>query len=147
MFATSLVVLSLLSPATPANTDYLKMLAKADFIAEKPAADLSGYYTCEGQEGPDKRYKGIAIITKIGDAYMIQWVIGAGTSYSGVGIRNDNVLSAGWALPQGDKGLVRGITVYRVEPGQRLVGRWVALPGEGTIRTETLTFLKKLEAD
>jgi len=149
MFFTSLFVFSLMALATPGTADHTKLtVAKADFFADKVIVDLSGYYVCEGQEGPDKGYKGIAVISKKGDVYLIQWVIGTGTSFHGVGIRNETTLSAAWAMPMGDKGtLVRGVNMYRIEAGPRLIGRWATVPTDGTIRSETLTFLKKLDDD
>ncbi len=47
----------------------------------------------------------------------------------------------------GDKGLVRGVNLYRIEPGPRLVGRWATLPGPGYMQNESLTFLKDLEEE
>jgi hypothetical protein len=148
MFCTSVLLYSITVLATASPADNTKLTARADFFAEKSSIDLTGYYTCEGQEGPDKHYKGIAVIAKKGDVYLIQWVIGAGTSFHGVGIRNDNTLSAAWAMPVGEKGaLVRGVNMYRIESGPRLIGRWATAPTDGTIRSETLTFLKKLDDD
>jgi hypothetical protein len=142
----ALVLTALISPNSADNTKVIT--ARADFIADRTIVDLTGYYICEGQEGPDKNYKGVAVITKKGDVYLIQWVIGSGTSFHGVGIRNDSTLSAAWAMPVGDKGtLMRGVNMYRIEPGPRLVGRWATAPTDGTVRSETLTFLKKLDDD
>ena len=42
---------------------------------------------------------------------------------------------------------MRGINLYRIESGPRLTGRWTAFPGDGSIRSETLTFLKRLSED
>ena len=39
-------------------------------------ADLSGYYTCKGQEAGGKNYNGVCVLTKKNDVYVIQWVIG-----------------------------------------------------------------------
>jgi len=148
MFPSSLLVLSLLALATPGVSDNTKNIAKADFFGEKIVGDLSGYYVCDGQEGPDKSYKGIAVINKKGDIYLIQWVVGAGLNFTGVGIRSDNTLAAGWAMPVGDKGsLMRGVNIYRIEAGPKLIGRWAAVPSDGTMRSETLTFLKKIDDD
>jgi hypothetical protein len=123
------------------------MIARADFITEPVIGDLSGYYVCEGQEGPGKTYRGLAVITKKGDMYLMQWVMGS-VNFSGVAIRNDTILAASWAMAVGDKGtIVRGINMYRIEPGPRLIGRWAVSSSDGTIRTETLTFLKKLDDD
>jgi hypothetical protein len=130
------------------GTYQTKGIAKADIFPEKGIGDLSGYYICEGQEGPDKSYKGIAVISKKGDVYLVQWIIGTGINFHGVGIRNDTTLAASWAMPMGEKGtLVRGVNMYRIEPGPRLVGRWATVPTDGAVRSETLTFLKKIEDD
>jgi hypothetical protein len=148
MLSTSLLMLSMLAPATPGNPDITnnKPQAKADFVPEKIVGDISGYYVCEGTEGPNKKYKGIAVITKKEDIYVIQWVIGP-LNFYGVGIRQDNTLAASWAITGDKGGVVRGVNLYQIEPGPRLSGRWAALPSDGTIRTETLKFLKKLEDD
>jgi hypothetical protein len=143
-----LLVYVLTALATPANADQTRGVAKADFFPEKCVGDLSGYYICEGQEGPDKSYKGIAVISKKGDVYLVQWIMGSGITFHGVGIRNDTTLATAWAMPMGEKGtLVRGVNMYRIEPGPRLVGRWATVPTDGAVRSETLTFLKKIEDD
>src|SRR5262245_34710888 len=83
MFYISTLVLALVAPAIPGTPD-IKLMAKADIFPEKANLDLSGYYTCEGQEGPDKRYKGVAVITKKGDTYLIQWILGSGLNFNGI---------------------------------------------------------------
>ena len=76
-------------------------------------------------------------------------VIGSGSNFTGIGIRQGNTFAASWALP-GERGLVRGVNVYRVEPasgGPRLTGRWASMPGPGALQSETLTFLKHMEEE
>ena len=51
-----------------------------------------------------------------------------------------------WAIPN-ERGMVRGVNLYRIEAGPRLVGRWATVPGPGVMQSETLTFLKGLEAE
>jgi hypothetical protein len=114
--------------------------------AEPEVADLSGYYTCKGQELGGKAYTGVAVISKKNDVYLIQWVIGAGSTFSGVAVRQGNTFAASWAMA-GDRGIVRGVNLYKIEPGPRLVGRWATLPGPGYMQNEALTFLKKLEPE
>ncbi len=108
--------------------------------------DLSGYYTCKGQEAGGKYYSGIALLVKKNDLYLIQWVVSGGSTFSGIAIRQGDTLAASWAIP-GDRGVVRGINVYKIESNQRLVGRWASLPGPGVVQSETLIFLKKLDPD
>jgi hypothetical protein len=114
---------------------------------ETEIADLSGYYTCKGQEAGGKNYTGVVVLTKKNDVYLISWVVGGGSNFSGIAIRQGNTLSASWSLAT-ERGIVRGVNMYRVEntsSGPRLVGRWASVPGPGVQQNETLSFLKKLE--
>src|SRR5262245_26936977 len=83
--------------------------------------DLSGYYTCKGQEVGGKAYSGVVVITKKNDVYVIQWMVTGGSTFTGVAIRQGDTFSASWALPN-ERGTIRGINVYRVETGPRLTG-------------------------
>ncbi len=112
---------------------------------EPEVGDLSGYYICKGAETGGKNYSGVTVITKKNDVYLIQWVVG-GSTFFGIGIRQGNTLAASWAMP-GDKGVVRGVNLYKIEPGPRLSGRWASFPGPGYMQNETLSFLKPFEAD
>lgn len=113
---------------------------------EQEVGDISGYYICKGVENAGKTYSGVAVITKKGDVYIVQWVVGSASTFTGIGIRQGNSFSASWAMP-GEKALIRGVNQYRIEPGPRLVGRWATLPGNGALQTETLTFLKAHEEE
>ena len=87
-------------------------------------------------------------MTKKNDVYVIQWVIGT-SNFSGIAIRQGDNLAASWAIST-EKGIIRGANLYRVESssaGPRMVGRWASIPGPGVQQNETLTFLKKLEAE
>jgi len=118
---------------------------KPERISADDDSDISGYYTCKGKEASGKTYSGIAVVTKQREVYVIQWMIGAGAAFTGLGVRQGPTLAVGWAIP-GDKGaMVRGTNVYKVEPGPRLVGRWASIPGPGIVQQETLTFLKRVE--
>jgi hypothetical protein len=143
MFCVTLLVATCLALPTNNRSQVAKAVVKAELLGEKDVGDISGYYACSGKEGVGKTYSGVAVITKKNDAYIIQWIIGAGGAFYGVAIRQGDTFAASWAIP-GDKGVVRGINLYRIESGPRLVGRWTAFPGDGSIRTETLTFLKRL---
>jgi hypothetical protein len=91
-----------------------------------------------------KTYSGIAVIAKKGEVYLVTWMIGSGSAFSGLGIRQGNTLAVSWALA-GERGMVRGVNLYRIESGPRLVGRWATLPGPGVLHSETLTFLKAID--
>jgi hypothetical protein len=121
--------------------------AKRDVRDVRPeVGDLSGYYTCKGLETGGKTYSGVALLIKKNELYLIQWIIGGGSTFSGIAIRQGDTFAASWAIP-GDRGVVRGVNLYKIEPGPRLTGRWASLPGNGVVQSETLIFLKKIDAD
>lgn len=122
-----------------------EILPASKIVLEK-VADVSGYYICKGSEAGGKPYNGMVLIAKKSEIYIVQWVMGGGSTFTGVGIRQGNSFAVSWAMTS-DKGLIRGINTYRVEPGPRLVGRWATLPGPGVLQNETLTFLKNLDED
>jgi len=109
--------------------------------------DLSGYYTCKGLEAGGKSYSGVALLLKKNDIYLIQWVIGGGSTFSGIAIRQGETLACSWAIPNDRGGVVRGVNLYKIEPGPRLTGRWASFPGPGVLQSETLTFLRKVETE
>ena len=111
---------------------------------EQEGPDISGYYTCRGVETGGKTYSGVAVISKKNEVYLVQWMIGGASTFTGIGIRQGNSFSASWAIAS-ERGLVRGVNTYKIEPGPRLVGRWATLPGNGNLQNETLTFLKNIE--
>jgi len=114
--------------------------------ADQQIGEISGYYVCKGKETSGKTYSGIAVISKQNDVYLVQWVVGTGSTFVGIGIRQGDTLSASWAIP-GDKGVVRGVNMYKIEPGPRLVGRWASMPGPGRLQDEILTFLRPLDPE
>jgi hypothetical protein len=126
-------------PSPPAKVDASKSVPQE-------VGDISGYYSCKGVEAGGKAYSGVAVIMKKNDVYVVQWMVGGGSTFSGVAIRQGDTLSASWALPA-ERGLIRGVNVYRIEAGPRLVGRWASVPGPGIVQTETLSFLKKLDPE
>jgi hypothetical protein len=145
MICRMFLVVSTLGAFTP-NTPETTVAKVEKAGLEQEVADISGYYTCRGLETGGKTYSGVAVISKKGDVYLIQWMVGSGSTFTGIGIRQGNTFSASWALP-GERALVRGVNVYRIDPGPRLVGRWATLPGGGSLQNETLTFLKNVEEE
>src|SRR5436190_13119839 len=81
---------------------------------EPEMADISGYYTCKGQEAGGKNYSGMVVLTKKNDVYLIQWVVGGGSTFNGIAIRQGTNLAASWSIP-GERGIVRGVNLYRIE--------------------------------
>ena len=150
MFGQLLVVATALAtlnnPMAPETAARSKTTPVDTKSIEQEVGDISGYYTCKGVETGGKTYTGVAVIAKKNDVYVIQWMIGAGSTFSGLAIRQGNTFAASWAVP-GERGLMRGINLYTIQPGPRLVGRWATLPGPGVHQSETLTFLKKLDVE
>jgi hypothetical protein len=150
-FRTLLVVLAALallalSQSGRSQTDASKAAAPAKETKEAEETDIDGYYVCKGIDNL-KGYTGVAVITKKDEVYVVQWMVGTGGGFFGVGIRQGNTLAVSWAIPGDVKGVVRGINMYHIEKGPRLVGEWATLPGRGTVNRETLTFLKRLDSE
>jgi hypothetical protein len=130
------------------DTEKETPIKKGDKLAAQPEiGDLSGYYTCKGQEAGGKHYGGVAMLLKKNDLYVVQWMVSGGSTFTGIGIRQGDTLAVSWALPSDRGALVRGVNMYKVEAGPRLVGRWASLPGPGVLQNETLSFLKKLDVE
>jgi hypothetical protein len=139
-------VVGALSAFNPTRPD---ILAKAVPQLEQPVGDISGYYICKGAETGGKQYNGVAVISRRADVYTIQWVIGTGSTFTGIGVRQGDTFAASWAI-SGERGVVRGVNMYRIETGSngpRLVGRWATMPGNGALQNETLTFLKQMDEE
>lgn len=143
MHASALVLLAFFASSSPERTD---PMPKAKVAPTDEIGNLDGYYTCKGVELGGKTYNGICVIARKNDIYVVQWMIGASSTFSGIGIRQGNNLAVSWIIP-GDKGIVRGVNLYRIESGPRLTGRWATIPGPGILQSETLTFLKALDPE
>jgi hypothetical protein len=135
--------LGLSSPGDPKESPSKVDISKA---VTPDVGDISGYYSCKGVEVGGKPYSGIAVVIKKNDVYLIQWMVGGGSTFSGVAIRQGDTLAASWAMP-GERGIIRGVNLYKIESGPRLVGRWASVPGPGIVQNEVLTFLKKLDPE
>lgn len=105
--------------------------------------DVSGYYTCKGSETGGKKYAGLVSIVKKDEIHIVQWILPNSPTFTGVGIVHGKTFCVSWAI-NSDKGMLRGVNVYRIEPG-KMTGLWATLPGPGKQQRETLTFLKKME--
>lgn len=125
----------------------VKLLAIPDPPAkekpEAPSADIQGYYTCKGLEVGGKEYRGVTVVKRVEDTYIVTWVIGP-QSFTGAGILKGDVFSVGWVQEQKGGVLIRGVTLYKVA-GKKLTGHWLTVPGPGVAQAESLTYLKGLE--
>lgn len=106
-------------------------------------ADLPGYYICKGKQD-GKPYSGVASIRKIGDVYLVHWYVGDG--FYGIGIRQGDRFSVSWAASKEGK-ITRGINVYRIEAGPKLIGKWAILPGNGQMSDESLLWLRAFDKE
>jgi hypothetical protein len=103
-----------------------------------PQIDITGTYNCSGNNpgSTGNGYHGTATISKAGSTYLMSWSI-AGTSYTGIGIKNGTMLSVSW-YSAGQTGIV----VYHISPngtGVTLNGQWAGMGANGLLGTETLT--------
>ncbi|MCI0379380.1 MAG: hypothetical protein L0215_17355 [Gemmataceae bacterium] len=146
MISRMFVIVAATGVFTPNLPDQAVARVEKKAQLEQEVADISGYYTCKGVETGGKAYSGVAVISKKNEVYMIQWMVNGGSTFTGIGVRQGNMFSASWALPN-ERGLLRGLNTYKIESGPRLVGRWATLPGAGYLQNETLTFLKHLDED
>ena len=148
MLPHTLLVLAALSMNDP-RPEIVAKNVKNSHQLETEVGDISGYYTCKGMEVGGKAYSGVAVISSKGDVYVVQWMVGSGSTFTGIGIRQGNTFAASWAIP-GERGVVKGVNMYRIETasgGPRLTGRWASIPGPGVLQSETLTFLKQMEEE
>jgi uncharacterized protein (TIGR03067 family) len=100
--------------------------------------DITGPYRSEAIQDNGTKYTADVMIERLGDAYIVTYKKGPVTAYVAVGIRQGDVFCLAWA----NQGQV-GVTVYRIEPGPRLVGQYAHLGGAGIVNPEILTRAKK----
>ena len=141
--------MSALTPRLPAHLAPL-LLAAALLVAgcasSQPALGVAGapgasavaiegsYQVQGGSEAGT--YIGGARITRVGDAYTVEWNIIQGGSYTGIGLREGDTLSVAIRL-DGDPTYL-GVIVYQISEGPTLEGRWTVLGAAGPPLTETL---------
>src|SRR5205823_9258226 len=98
MYGSAFIVLSTLELFGVAANPQLAKEGTPKVRPVEPEADLSGYYTCKGQEAGGKNYSGIVVLTKKNEVYLIQWVVGGGSSFTGIAIRQVDNLADSWSL-------------------------------------------------
>lgn len=106
------------------------------------ARDLNGVYQSRTEDN-GKIHHGAVTIQRRRDLYFVHWLT-QGTHTKGFGIRQGDALSVHWWIGDGDKH-IKGCTHYKIT-GDKLVGKWGALPSDGRLQRETLFFLKALPA-
>jgi uncharacterized protein (TIGR03067 family) len=100
--------------------------------------DITGTYRAEAIQDDGTKYVAEAVIERIGDAYIVTYKKGPVTAYIAVGIRHGDTFCIAWA----NQGQV-GVTLYKIEPGPRLVGQYTHLGGAGILNQEILTRARK----
>src|SRR5438309_9746008 len=109
--------------------------------ADKVVTELDGYYILKGTNEKES-YEGIVTIRKVANVYAMSWQIDVVNHYVGIGFRKGDVLVASCS-----HGNSRTALLYKIEPGPTLRGEWTALPGDGQLHIETLTFLKAMNGE
>src|SRR4051812_38831309 len=92
----------------------LILAAAPTFAAQDDDIDIVGTYLVKGDAGNGKTYEGKVRVTADGDAFKVKWTI-AEQTYTGVGIRQGDVLSVGYV-----SGDYVGVASYRIKKGPRL---------------------------
>ena len=100
--------------------------------------DLSGTYQSESVDITGKKTRYEAVIERVGDAYLVLYMVKGKIVYFGTGVRRGDVFALCW-MSAGQA----GISVYQIEKGNRLVGQFTELGGPGFFGTETLTRMLK----
>lgn len=129
----SMALWSLASPSTGKSEIELKASVKVD--------SLAGFYAVRANG-----YQGMAMLLEAKPGICIVQYLTGNTS-TGVGLRLGDNFSVGWSTERDGK-LTRGVTVYRIEAGERgpvLHGKWVSLPGTVEPVEESLTWLRGLD--
>jgi|SRR3989344_3109404 len=127
------------------QADHGKLREDTKIALEKEIVSLSGYYDCTGMEPNGEEYEGVAIIVRKRDVYIVTWVTGGASTFSGVGIRHGDNFAVNWTIQTGEK-LLRGVNLYKIRPGPVLDGVWTTLPGDGLMKKEKLIFEKRFRA-
>jgi hypothetical protein len=99
--------------------------------------NLSGEYSCKGEDPDGTTYEGTANIEKVKDAYKIKWVVGQEKFFC-VGIQSGDTASFAYLDAETKKDL--GISVYKItEDGKVLTGKWVSYPGKTNLGKDVMT--------
>jgi uncharacterized protein (TIGR03067 family) len=100
---------------------------------------ITGLYRSESIQEDGTKYLAEVVIERVGDAYRVTYKKGPITAYVAVGVRQGEMFCMAWV----NQGQV-GVTLYRIEPGPRLVGQYTHLGGPGILSQEILTRTKKM---
>jgi hypothetical protein len=145
MMDTALLALTLVVGTQNASpTDRLENVFSAATLERTAEPDITGVYLCEGENNDGTRYRGEVIIRKKQDSYLILWRFGTKQRGVGVAVRKGRTLAVS-AVTQAGEAAGVGVVLYDIQAGPKLVGHFTDLGGDGTLRSETLTFVKRIE--
>jgi hypothetical protein len=113
--------------------------------------DFTGMYIAQGTNPDDGEYGQIVRIMKHGDTFLVTWIVPQTSNGTvvvqveavGVGIVSGGALAVGYYTAQ-----TIGVVVYRMEEGgERLIGQWTAVGGDGRVHAEALTRLPRGDSE
>jgi hypothetical protein len=102
---------------------------------QDPGKNLTGVYSCEGQNPDGGTYTGVVEIVSIKDTYLVRWTMPNDSQVVGVGILSGGQLSVSYY------GGTPSLVVYSIAENGKLNGKWTAGGAEGLQFSETLTRL------
>jgi hypothetical protein len=104
----------------------------------RPAAagqvDILGAYESQKVAEDGSTFTTQVTIERRGNAYQLTYRSGPAVIFVGIGLREGDRLSMSWSSQE-----LVGISVYQIEKGPKLVGRFTQLGGIGFVGRETLT--------
>lgn len=103
---------------------------------------IDGIYRSHGSNPDGSEYHGFVEVVRNGDSFVVSWlspersneVVRITRVSVGVGIVEGDMLAVSYTAAR-----VPAIAMYRIEKGgERLVGQWTVLNGQGSVYVETL---------
>jgi hypothetical protein len=103
-------------------------------------APLEGVYAWKGVDVDGESIGGLVHVIRHGDSFLIAWLLHPDDPLPaavGIGVAAEGMLAVLFYGP-----LTDAVVLYRIEDGgHRLVGRWVAVGGDGVVYPDVLTRL------
>lgn len=110
-----------------------RLLLRCKRVPEREGeGDLSGRYRSTTTDVDGQKLESDATIERVGDCYVVVYAVRGKTAFVGTGIRRGDVFALGWVSQRA------GVSLYRIEKGNRLVGEFAQVGGPGFLGTETL---------
>lgn len=101
---------------------------------------LEGVYSWKGVDVDGREIGGLVHVVRHGGSFLVAWMLSPDDALPaavGVGVAARGMLAVLFYGP-----LTDAVVLYRIEDGgRRLIGRWVAVGGDGTVHPDVLTRL------